>query len=154
MTWGTNLYWASNDQALLTRAWWTFVPTGLGVALVGFSLALINFGLDEISNPRLSVERRWRSARSPRVELRSHISRRGAEMSTANTDTLLSVRDVSVSYLTQDDTQGGAQHGEMLAVKSVSFDLARGETLGLVGESGSGKSTLIGALLRTLAPRA
>ena len=62
VTWGTNLYWASNDQALLTRAWWTFVPTGLGVALVGFALAMINFGLDEISNPRLSVERRWRRA--------------------------------------------------------------------------------------------
>ena len=69
-----------------------------------------------------------------------------------DTDTLLSVRDVSVSYLTQGGDQGGAQHGEMLAVKSVSFDLARGETLGLVGESGSGKSTLIGALLRTLGP--
>ena len=62
VTWGTNLYWASNDQALLTRAWWTFVPTGLGVALVGFSLAMINFGLDEVSNPRLGVERRWRKA--------------------------------------------------------------------------------------------
>jgi len=62
VTWGTNLYWASNDQALLTRAWWTFVPTGLGVALIGFALAMINFGLDEVSNPRLSVERRWRRA--------------------------------------------------------------------------------------------
>ena len=26
VTWGTNLYWAANDQALLTRAWWTYVP--------------------------------------------------------------------------------------------------------------------------------
>ena len=28
-TWGTNLYWASNDAALLTGSWWTFVPTGV-----------------------------------------------------------------------------------------------------------------------------
>ena len=60
VTWGTNLYWASNDQALLTQAWWTFVPTGLGVAFVGFALAMINFGIDEITNPRLGVERSWK----------------------------------------------------------------------------------------------
>ena len=28
VTWGTNLYWATNDQSLLTGAWWTFVPPG------------------------------------------------------------------------------------------------------------------------------
>ena len=58
VTWGTNLYWASNDQALLTSSWWTFVPTGLCIALVGFGLALVNFGLDEVSNPRLAHSQR------------------------------------------------------------------------------------------------
>lgn len=57
ITWGTNLYWASNDSALLTGAWWTFVPTGLSVALTGFGLVLINSAFDEMSNPRLRVER-------------------------------------------------------------------------------------------------
>lgn len=57
VTWGTNLYWAANDSALLTGAWWTFVPTGLSVALVGFGLTLIGFGLDEVTNPRLSSPR-------------------------------------------------------------------------------------------------
>ena len=28
VSWGTNLYWASNDGALLTGAWWVFVPSG------------------------------------------------------------------------------------------------------------------------------
>ncbi|MDP2304808.1 MAG: ABC transporter permease [Pseudomonadota bacterium] len=45
VTWGTNLYWAANDGALLTRSWWTFVPTGVGVAAVGLALALLNAGL-------------------------------------------------------------------------------------------------------------
>ncbi|MFT7581660.1 MAG: peptide/nickel transport system permease protein [Myxococcota bacterium] len=60
VTWGTNLYWASNDQALLTGSWWTFVPTGLCVAMVGFGLAMINFAVDEFTNRRLSAERSWR----------------------------------------------------------------------------------------------
>ncbi len=67
VTWGTNLYWAQNDSALLTGAWWTFVPTGLCVALVGFALTLLNSGFDEISNPRLQLERAWRA----------HLARRG-----------------------------------------------------------------------------
>jgi peptide/nickel transport system permease protein len=53
VTWGTNLYWATNDGALLTGAWWTFVPSGLCIALVGYALVLLSSGLDEVSNPRL-----------------------------------------------------------------------------------------------------
>jgi peptide/nickel transport system permease protein len=60
VTWGTNLYWAQNDSALLTGAWWTFAPTGLAVALVGFGLTMLNSGFDEITNPRLRLERAWR----------------------------------------------------------------------------------------------
>jgi len=59
VTWGTNLYWASNDSALLLGSWWTFVPTGLCIALVGFGLTLINFGVDEIANPSLATESLW-----------------------------------------------------------------------------------------------
>ena len=57
VTWGTNLYWAANDAALLTGSWWTFVPTGISVALVGFSLAMINAAIDELGNPRLRISR-------------------------------------------------------------------------------------------------
>lgn len=60
ITWGTNLYWASNDAALMTESWWTFVPTGLCIALVGFALALLNFAIDEIADPRLQVQKVWR----------------------------------------------------------------------------------------------
>lgn len=61
VTWGTALYWAANDAALLTGAWWTFAPAGLCVALVGFGLTLINFGIDEISNPRLAAHSAWQA---------------------------------------------------------------------------------------------
>lgn len=57
VTWGTNLYWARNNAALLTGAWWTIVPTGLCVALVGYALSMINYAIDEITNPRLRAEK-------------------------------------------------------------------------------------------------
>jgi peptide/nickel transport system permease protein len=59
ITWGTNLYWASNDAALMTESWWTFVPTGVCIALLGFALALLNFAIDEIADPRLQVQKAW-----------------------------------------------------------------------------------------------
>jgi oligopeptide/dipeptide ABC transporter ATP-binding protein len=44
------------------------------------------------------------------------------------------------------------QAGAVRAVDGVSFDVLRGETLGLVGESGCGKSTTARLLLRLMAP--
>ncbi|MFT8356315.1 MAG: ABC transporter permease [Bifidobacterium aquikefiri] len=52
-SWGTVLYWAQNSGAFTQGLWWWYAPAGLCVALVGMSLALINFGIDEFVNPRL-----------------------------------------------------------------------------------------------------
>jgi peptide/nickel transport system permease protein len=51
--WGTILFWAQGQQALGQNAWWWFVPAGLAIALLGTSLSLINFGIDEFVSPRL-----------------------------------------------------------------------------------------------------
>jgi len=56
ISWGTMLYWADNGQALLTGAWWWIVPPGLAIAVVGGALALLNYAVDEITNPRLRKE--------------------------------------------------------------------------------------------------
>ena len=50
---GTMLYWAQSQSAVETGAWWWYAPPGIAVALLGMSLVLLNFGLDELANPRL-----------------------------------------------------------------------------------------------------
>lgn len=57
VSWGTILYWAQNNAGLLTGAWWTFLPPGLCIALAAFSLTLINYSVDEITNPALRSQR-------------------------------------------------------------------------------------------------
>ncbi|HEX6791829.1 MAG TPA: ABC transporter ATP-binding protein, partial [Candidatus Krumholzibacteria bacterium] len=61
-------------------------------------------------------------------------------------DVVMSVRDLCVDYITE--------QGPVRAADRVSFDLRRGEILGVAGESGSGKSTMAQALMRILPPPA
>lgn len=60
---------------------------------------------------------------------------------------LLSVRDLQVWFPIESGFLR-RRTGWVQAVDGVSFDIARGETLGLVGESGSGKSTVARAVVR------
>jgi peptide/nickel transport system permease protein len=61
-SWGVILYWAQINAALIVGKWWQFVPAGLCVAVLCAGLTFINFGIDELANPRLRAERpprRW-----------------------------------------------------------------------------------------------
>lgn len=62
---------------------------------------------------------------------------------------LLSVRDLRVLFPVRSGWLGRTT-GVVRAVDGVSFDLGRGETLGLVGESGCGKTTVGRAILRLI----
>jgi oligopeptide transport system ATP-binding protein len=59
-----------------------------------------------------------------------------------NGHSILQVNDLQISFSTH--------AGEVQAVRGVSFDLRRGETLAIVGESGSGKTVTAKSLLRLL----
>jgi peptide/nickel transport system permease protein len=62
ISWGTSLYWAQNNAGLLVGAWWTFIPAGLSIALLAFALSLINYAIDEVTNPRLRSQRETQAA--------------------------------------------------------------------------------------------
>ena len=62
---------------------------------------------------------------------------------------LLKVRDLRVEFATKSSIFS-RQKSSVKAVDGISFDIKRGETLGLVGESGSGKTTAALAIARLL----
>lgn len=67
---------------------------------------------------------------------------------------LIEVRDLEVTFETGGRGLFGRRRAPLRAVDGVSFDIRRGETVGLVGESGSGKTTVGRAILRALDPTA
>ncbi len=66
-----------------------------------------------------------------------------------STEPILSVRDLSVRFPLR--REGFSARRQVHAVEKISFDLLRGETLGIVGESGCGKSTIGKALMNMIA---
>jgi peptide/nickel transport system permease protein len=160
-SWGNILYWANEDTAWSQGAWWWFAPPGLCIALVGTSLALINFGADEVLNPRLRSARIARTKSKPPKALPAG-SQAGSPAGPAAADppaatqvaaadgqaagVLLQVRDLTVAYQTAD--------APVVAVRDVSLDLRRGEVLGIAGESGCGKTTLAYAICQIQRPPA
>lgn len=63
-SWGTMIETAQSQGAMIANQWWWYAPPALCVAFVGIGLALLNFGIDEIINPRI------RSARSRRRDVK------------------------------------------------------------------------------------
>jgi peptide/nickel transport system permease protein len=70
-SWGSILFDATSDSAVASGQWWYYIPPGMCIALLGTSLAMINFGIDEFINPRLRA-----AGLTRKVAKRAGISRR------------------------------------------------------------------------------
>ena len=138
VTWGTMLYWAQTNQAFLLNQWAWMITPGLCIALLGTSFALLNFAIDEITNPKL---------RTPQVKRINPpvLQPAAGALTPANaSENVLEVRDFSAGY--------ALAGGTVQAVRNVDLTLKRGEFLGIAGESGCGKSTLAFGVAQLLQP--
>ena len=142
ISWGQMLNFAFNRGAISAGAWWAYWPPGMAIVWVVLATTLLGTALEDVLNPRLKrhhLEReRKRPAAAPAPVL--ELPTRSATAASP----LLSVRNLTVEF--------DSPSGPLRAVNDVSFDLRRGETIGLVGESGSGKTTTALAMLRLLPP--
>ena len=142
ISWGKMLNFAFTRGAVSAGAWWAFLPPGLAIVWVVMSLALLGNAVEEILNPRLKrhyLERERADRRPPEERSTPTLPTRPAAG-----QPILAVRGLTVAY----DTPSGP----LRAVEDLSFDLHRGETMGLVGESGCGKTTAMLAIQRLLPP--
>ena len=53
ISWGTTLFWATNNSTLLQGEWWHFLFPGLAISLTILAIVFINYGIDELGDPRL-----------------------------------------------------------------------------------------------------
>jgi peptide/nickel transport system ATP-binding protein len=84
-------------------------------------------------------------------ETPSSLSTVNSHLSSDSTVPLISVQELNVWFPAQKKLFGKTTQF-IKAVNDVSFDIYKGETLGLVGESGCGKTTLGRTLLRLIEP--
>ncbi len=141
ISWGQMLNFAFERGAISAGAWWALLAPGFAIVFVVLGTTLLGTALEDAVNPRLK---------------RHHLESPGSDVARAGAapppppvaegveTPILRVRDLAIEF--------EGESGPLRAVDGVSFDLRRGETLGLVGESGCGKTTTVLGLLRLLPP--
>ncbi len=133
-SWGSILYYANSRSAFLTEAWvWWIIPPGICIVLVVLAFSLMGYFLEEKVNPRLSSY-----AVTPKRQKQEKVE----DLTLVERDIMLSVQNLTVEY----PKKGCYQE----VVSNVSFEIQRGDVLGIVGESGSGKSTVVASIIQQL----
>jgi oligopeptide/dipeptide ABC transporter ATP-binding protein len=143
ISWGQMLNFAFGRGAVSAGAWWALLPPGFAIVWVVLGTTLLGTALEDVLNPRM---KRHHLERDRSVAIRASVASLAAPpYRVRDRDApILQVRDLAVEF--------DSPSGPLRAVDGVSFDLRRGETIGLVGESGSGKTTAMLGLMRLLPP--
>ena len=135
VSWGRMIF---EGQRHLTLAPWMSIFPGVAMLVLVAALNFLGDGLNQMLNPQL------RSRGSGKSETSAASERSGAspEPAREGPKPLLQVDGLRMYYRLGDQT--------IRAVDGVSFELARGGSLGIVGESGCGKSSLGITLMQVL----
>jgi len=140
ISWGQMLNFAFERGAISAGAWWALLAPGFAIVWVVLGTTLLGTALEDAVNPRLKrhhLEAPGSDVAPDRTSVPLTVAERDAPP-------ILQVRNLSIEFATD--------RGPVRAVDGVSFDLRRGETLGLVGESGCGKTTTVLGIMRLLPP--
>src|ERR687895_537563 len=141
ISWGQMLNFAFERGAVSAGAWWALLAPGFAIVWVVLGTTLLGTALEDAVNPRLKrhhLEAPGTDVAPDRPTSIPPLFERGPDAP------ILRVRDLTIEFANES--------GPLRAVDGVSFDLRRGETLGLVGESGCGKTTTVLGILRLLPP--
>jgi oligopeptide/dipeptide ABC transporter ATP-binding protein len=133
-SWGQMLNYAFNRGAVSAGAWWALISPGFAIVWVVLGVTLVGNALEDIVNPRQGRHHLEPEPIPPVLPL----------VGTAP-QAALAMRNLTVEFV-------GPDGGRARAVDDVSFEVDKGEALGLVGESGCGKTTTMLAALRLLPP--
>ena len=133
ISWGQMMNFAFNRGAVSAGAWWALISPGFAIVWVVLGVTLLGNALEDLLNPRQG--RHYLEPEPiPPVD----------QVVGAPAGWTLAVRNLAVEFEVGDT--------RARAVDGVSFEVARGEAVGLVGESGSGKTTTMLGALRLLPP--
>jgi len=134
VSWGQMLNFAFNRGAVSAGAWWALITPGFAIVWVVLGVTLVGNALEDIVNPRQG-----------RHHLEPEPIPRVVPLVGAAPTSALAMRNLVVEFVGADGTRSRA-------VDDVTFEVDKGEALGLVGESGCGKTTTMLAALRLLPP--
>jgi oligopeptide/dipeptide ABC transporter ATP-binding protein len=142
ISWGQMLNFAFERGAVSAGAWWALLAPGFAIVWVVLGTTLLGTALEDAVNP--SLKRHHLETPGSDVARDRIVPVADPPLAPGTGAPILRVRDLAIEF----DVAGRS----LRAVDGVSFDLRRGETLGLVGESGCGKTTTVLGILRLLPP--